>query len=427
VTAGNRIFGKARSGTVAALDVGSTKICCFIAHVGGAAPSGSSSGIRIAGIGHQVANGIRSGTVIDMDAAEACIRRAVDDAEKMAGERVGKVFVNISGGYPASHRVPVEVAVGGQAVDERDMRRLLGQWQRVDTGEDRQLIHSIPVGFSLDGDRGIRDPRGLVGGKLGTDMHVVTAASATMRNLTNAVRRCHLEIEGFVVSPFASGLASLVEDEMDLGVTVIDMGGGTTTLSVFFDGSSVFADCVPVGGGHVTNDIARGLATPVAEAERLKTLHGSALTSALDDRDMIEVPLIGEENAGTRNQQPKSFLVRIIQPRLEETFELVRTRLRESGYDKLAGQRVVITGGASQMPGIADMAQRILEKQIRLGRPIRIHGLADTAPGPAFSTCAGLLAYAVDPGLDAPRVGGAVANEPAGMFGRVGSWFRENF
>ncbi|MDM7947263.1 MAG: cell division protein FtsA [Oceanibaculum nanhaiense] len=411
---------KPRTGLVAALDIGTTKIACFIARIDHGVP-------RVVGIGHQFSRGLRSGAIVDMEAAEESILNAVHAAEKMANETVRQVVVNVSGGHPASHTIGVEVALGGQEIGERDVRRVLSQGRTQQEPEDRQLIHSIPIGFSIDGSRGIKDPRGMFGQRLGADIHVVTAQAGVLRNLTTVVQRCHLDIEALVVSPYASGLAALVEDEMELGVTVIDMGGGTTTVAVFFEGQVVFTDMVPIGGGHVTSDIARGLTTPLAEAERMKTLYGSAISSPLDDREVIDVPLVGEDRHTSPNHVPKSFLVSIIQPRLEETFEHVRSRLEISGFDKLAGRRVVLTGGASQLPGVRDMAQLVLDKQVRMGRPIRAHGLADSTGGPAFATCAGLLTYAVNEQIDVALLKRGDNEAPAGLMGRIGSWLRENF
>jgi cell division protein FtsA len=267
----------------------------------------------------------------------------------------------------------------------------------------------------------------MFGERLGVDMHVVTAAAGAVRNLTSCVARCHLDIRALVVSPYAAGLAALVDDERDLGVTVIDMGGGTTTIAVFFDGNLVFTDSVPVGGGHVTNDIARGLSTPIAHAERMKTLYGSAISSLSDEREMISVPQVGEEDDGQANHVPKSLLVGIIAPRLEETFELVRNRLESSGFDKIVGRRIVLTGGACQLPGTRELAALILDKQIRVGRPLRIQGLAEAMNGPAFSTSAGLVHFALSERAEIPRHGRALTEEPNGLIGRVGHWIREYF
>jgi cell division protein FtsA len=267
----------------------------------------------------------------------------------------------------------------------------------------------------------------MFGDRLGVDMHVVTAAAGAVRNLTNCVSRCHLEIKALVVSPYASGLATLVEDEMDLGVTVIDMGASTTSIAVFFDGHVVYTDSISIGGAHVTNDIARGLSTPLVHAERMKTLYGNCLATPADEREIIQVPQVGEEEAGITNPIPRSILIGIVQPRIEETFELVRSRLEASGFDKIAGRRVVLTGGASQLGGVRELAALVLDKQVRMGRPIRIHGLADSTNGPAFATAAGLLNYALQAEPETLKTSRSQQDPNAGFIGRLGSWLKENF
>jgi cell division protein FtsA len=285
----------------------------------------------------------------------------------------------------------------------------------------------VPVGFSIDGSRGIRDPRGMVGQKLAVNMNIVTASTANVRNLASCIGRCHLDIAALVVGPYAAGLSCLVEDESKLGVTVVDMGGGTTSIAVFYDGNLVFTDSVPVGGGHVTNDIARGLSTPIVHAERMKTLYGSAIASPADEREMISVPQVGEDDDGNPNHVPKSLLVGIIAPRLEETLELVRDRLESSGFDKVVGRRIVLTGGACQLPGTRELAALILDKQIRVGRPLRVAGLAEAMNVPAFATTAGLVHFALSERAELPRHGGALNDGPSGFIGRVGHWIREYF
>jgi cell division protein FtsA len=404
-----------RGSTIAAIDIGTTKVCCFIARV--------EDRPRIVGIGHQIARGVRRGTVVDLDAAGHSIRSAVHAAEQMAGETIERAVVNLSGGDAASRIVKAEIDLGRHEVSDGDMRQVLERGYMMREAADRQVIHSIPVGFSIDDSPGILDPRGMIGDKLGVNMHIVTAARAGVRNHAAVIARSHLEIDALVVSPYAAGLACLVEDEMDLGVTVIDMGGGTTTIGVFFGGNLIFADVVPVGGAHVTNDIARGLATPLAHAERMKALFGSAISSTLDEREIIAVPQIGEEDDGHVNHVPKSMLVSIIAPRVEETFELVRNRLEASGSDKLAGRRVVLTGGACQLHGVRELAGLILDKQARIGRPMRVLGLAEATHGPAFSAAAGLLHFAMSERAESPR---PPRLAPHGIFGRVGQWLREN-
>ena len=287
-----------RGSLVAALDIGTTKICCFIARVEDESP-------RVLGIGHQISRGVRNGGIIDLEAAGISVLNAVHAAEDMAGDTIERVVANLSGGFSASRIIRAEIGITGRAITDAEMRRVLEHGYLLREPGERQVIHSVPVGFSVDDSRGIRDPRGMLGQQLGVNMHVVTASAAAVRNHSSAVGRSHLELDALVVSPYASGLACLVEDEISLGVTVIDMGGGTTTIGVFFDGNLIFADYVPVGGGHVTNDIARGLSTPIAHAERMKTLFGSAISASTDEREMIAVPQIGEEEDGQVNHVPR--------------------------------------------------------------------------------------------------------------------------
>jgi len=409
---------KSRHNVIAALDVGTTKVCCFIAKI--------ERDLRVTGIGHHASKGIRSGTIVDMEGAEASIASAVQDAEQMAGETARGVLVNVSGGLLGSDTLQVEVAIAGHEVNDGDLKRALAQGRAGYQKADRELIHSIPVGYSIDGSRGIRDPRGMYGERLGVNMHFVSAAAGPIRNLAGCVSRSHLDLDGFVVSPYASGLACLVPDEIDLGVTCVDMGGGTTTIAVFFDGNVVYTDSIPVGGVHVTSDIARGLSCSLAHAERMKTLYGSALASPQDHEEIIDVPLIGEDSPAQPNHVPKSLLTGVIQPRLEETFELVRERLESSGFNKLAGRRVVLTGGASQLQGVRELAAQVLDKQVRLGRPSPIPGLAEATNGPAFATAAGMLLHVARAGQKASAVDFANLEEPNGFIGRLGHWIRDN-
>jgi len=410
---------KSRSGLIAALDVGSTKIACFIAKLEGQEP-------RVVGIGHQVSKGVRGGAVVDLEAAESSILNAVSAAEQMAGESLESVIVNVAGGQPESRTVKVEVSLAGHEIGDADLRRVLAQGRAQAQHAERHLLHAIPAGFTIDGSRGIRDPRGMFGEKLGVNMHLVTVDTGAVRNLAAAIGRCRLDVDEVVVSAYAAGLAALVEDELDLGATVIDMGGGTTSVAVFNGGECVYTDIVRLGGTHVTNDIVQGLNTPLVHAERMKTLYGSALASPADEREIIDVPLIGEDEHAQANHVPKSILTGIIQPRLEETFELVRARLATAGFDRIAGRRVVLTGGASQLQGVRDLAALILDKQVRLGRPVRLPGLADQTGGPAFATCAGLIAFALHQNAQALKPSTASDTTAGGWFTRVGLWLREN-
>ena len=413
-----------RSGTIAALDVGSSKISCFIAKIEPGRLANGHAPVRVIGIGHQVSRGIRAGAVVDMDAAEEAIRVAVDAAERMAGVTIRDVVVGFSGAEPKSQTVGVRASITGGEVSDQDVSRLIHHAQTNFQPEGRDVMHAIPTNYSVDGSRGVRDPRGMVCETLAARLHVVDASVGTLRNLAACFARCDLEIESLVAASFASGLATLVDDERELGVTVVDMGGGTTSLAVFADGHLQHTDVIPVGGHHVTNDVARGLSTTIAHAERMKTLHGSTGAAPEDDRELLPVPLVGEDDHAIA-KVPRSMLVGIIRPRLEETFELVRARLEDAGLGRLAGRRVVLTGGASQLIGVRELAAHVLDKQVRLGRPPVLRGLPDSVAGPAFAGPVGLLIWAATEGQIARDLAPVGHAGPPGPVRRLFTWLRE--
>jgi cell division protein FtsA len=402
-------------GLIAAVDVGSTKVCCAIAQYDPVLEA-----LRVLSLGHHASRGVRNGIIVDMDAIETCILHAVHTAEQALGETLREVLINISGAHLVSEMVDVSVEVSGHEVDEHDVQRILDQSTLKPQVQDFEIIHSLPISYSLDGNHGILDPRGMYGDTLSGKLHVVTAATGPLRNLMTSIKRCHLNVGGICSSAIASGLSTAVQDEKDLGVTVIDMGGEVTNIAIFHEGQAIFTDCIPIGGRYVTSDIARGLSTPMIHAERIKTLFGSAIVIPNDHKEMITVPQVGEDQHTYATQIPKSMLTSIIQPRVEEIFEIIAHRITKSGADKIAGRRFVLTGGASQLPGIRELSSRILNKQVRLGRPIRIHGLSESAGGAAFATCAGLLMYA----LNEQQM---LRAEEMGFFARVSDWFRNNF
>ncbi|MCB1551990.1 MAG: cell division protein FtsA [Alphaproteobacteria bacterium] len=415
-----------KGSVIAALDIGSSKIACFIGRV-----RDEGGNIDVIGLGHQASQGIKSGTVVDLDSAEAAIRQAVHAAEKMAsdvtkGYPLREVIVNVPGIHTQSKLMSMGVQIMGEAVTDNDIRRALAKAQDQAMGHDVELIHTIPTAYRIDGHEGIREPRGLFGQHLDVDVHMVTGAMGPLRNMASCIQSSHLDITALCSAPYASGLACLVEDEMDMGCVVVDMGGGTTSIAVFYGKELIYTDAIPVGGQHVTNDIAKGLTTSVHAAERMKALYGSAIATATDDKDLIDVHPLGEDDHIQPNHVPRSYLVSIIATRLEETLELVRERLNDSGLGAIAGRRVVLTGGASQMPGLRELSQKYLEKQVRLGRPIRLPGLADAVSGPAFSTTAGLLHYVTERADEMPAE--IMANVESGnMWQRVKMWLHENW
>ena len=410
---------------IAALDIGTTKVACLVAK------RDAEGTLSVVGSGQEVAAGMHAGRVVDMVAAEGAIRTAVHRAERMAGETVRSVFVGTSGGAPNSSFDEVAVDIGGREVTERDIQRAFDQLQPADEGPERDILHAVPIDYALDGAPGIRDPRGMYADSLQVRLHIVSVANGTLRNLLSCVSHCDLHIAAPVAAAYASGLACLVSDELDLGVTCIDLGGGTTKLAIFSGGNLVWTETLPIGGDHVTNDIAQGLSTPIASAERMKRLHGSPVDGGGDAEEIIEVPEIGPENggSGTAHQVPRAMLSRIVRARMEEIFEFARARIEASGLDEWSGNRVVISGGASQTADLAGLAGRILDKQVRLARPLSLPGLAQAVSGPEFATCAGLLVYAARKHVEpwaAPARGDA-AGPVTNALSRLGHWLRGNF
>ncbi|MEM7291312.1 MAG: cell division protein FtsA, partial [Pseudomonadota bacterium] len=341
------------------------------------------------------------------------------------------LVANISAGRLVSEAFSADISLDGHAVTDRDISQVLLAGAQHALAPERSVVHSIPIGYSLDGEHGVSNPLGMIGSKLGVDMHVVTAENAPIRNLELCINRAHLSIEGLVATPYAAGLATLVDDEMQMGCACIDMGGGTTTLSVFMDGRFIFSDAIAIGGNHVTMDLARGLSTRLEDAEKIKVKHGSALMGTGDEAAMITVPPIAEEEQHAPNQVSRAQVTRIIRPRVEETLEMIRDRLSRSGFADAVGKRLVLTGGASQLNGMGEVARRILSRNVRMGRPMGVSAMPESAKGPTFSTAVGLLIYpqiAKIENFSAPSAFSNVLKTGTdGAFGRLGAWFKESF
>jgi cell division protein FtsA len=425
-------LGPKRSVLVGAVDVGTSKVACLIGRLKPREPDDvlphRSHAVSVLGFGHTVARGMKAGSVIDLAQAEAAIRQCADLAERSAHMQLDSVILSISAGRPASELISASIDVASPSIGQKEIARVLTAGSRHSVREGRAVLHSLPVGYAVDGAAGIRDPRGMLGRRFGIDMHVVTADVSVSRNLMLSVERSHLSIEAMVASPYVAGLSVLADDEAELGAAVIDIGAGTTTIAVFSGGQFVHADGFALGGTHVTMDLARGLHARVPDAERIKTLYGSVLTGGSDERDMIAVPPV--ENDGVEAPQfvSRAKLVRFIKPRIEEIFEMVRDRLAASPFAAEPRGRVVLTGGASQLTGLAGLAGHVLARPVRIGRPLGISGLPDEARGPAFAAVTGMLVY--------PQVAHLEHFEPrqtrqsltgGGYIARVGRWLRESF
>ncbi len=419
-----------REQIIAALDIGTSKICCFIAKVN------DQGRIRVIGIGHQVSKGLKAGTVVDMEETETSIRAAVDAAERMAGgSPIHEVYVNISSGQPKSRIFTVEVDVAGHEINQLDIDHILAAGQKEMQDEDRFIIHSRPISYSIDGVGGTKSPLGMFGEKMGVEIHLSAVALSPLKNIQACLNQCHLSLKGVVLTPYASALASLVPDERELGSICIDIGGGMTSISAFRDNELVFGDTIAVGGQHVTRDIAQGLSVSEERAERLKIKFGNCLSGYIPVRDQIDIVQMGEDGMEHPITIPRSMLTSIISPRIEEILELVRDKISEKKLADMVGRRIVITGGGSQIAGLEELAKTIFSEKalsgrsgdfhIRLGRPISVDGLPDLTAGPAFSTCVGLLNYgAISPDEIHSK---SVKNTASSIFIRMAGWLKDNF
>lgn len=430
-----------RKPVCAALDIGTDKVVCVIARVraksgggpGGATGDGPGDGrgldVKVVGVGHVASQGVKAGVIVDLAAAETSIRAAVDAAERAAGFTVDEAIVNASCGRITSDAYEIGVAVRSGQVTQDDLGQVLKTARACPRDDGRLTLHSIPIGFALDGDAGIADPLGMHGERLSVGMHVVTAEPGPLKNLALGVDRCHIRIDRVAVSPLASAISTVTVDEAELGAICVDMGAGCTTVSVFIEGMFVHADAIALGGGHVTLDLARGLSTPLAQAERIKALHGSCLTGPADEREFIEFETVGGEGGPQDlTQVPKSTLVGIVRPRVEETFELLADRLRSAGLDNMGERRIILTGGASQLTGTREIASRILGGQVRHGPPRLAGSAPETLAGPGFACVAGLLTYAQSAEVG-ERDGLSETDTLNGSsyLGRVGRWLKESF
>lgn len=413
-----------QEGMIAALDVGSAKIACLIAQVN------ADGQMRVCGVGNRACEGgISAGTVVDMEATEKAIRASVDQAEKMAGTTISDVFLSFSAGDPKSTVIEVQVDVDGHAVSQADVERAVEKArEQIDADED-EILHAFPAAFAVDGSFGVKAPIGMYGKKLSVALHVITASNGPLQNLQACVRRAHLNIRGVVLTPFASGLATLVEDEAKMGAAAIDIGAGTTSISIFAQGALVHAEVLPIGGAQITEQVARGLLTPFEHAERLKTFSGAAAVDSADERLEIEVPQVGEGGDDAIIRQPRSALTGVIQKELELLFTTIGKRLDASGFSGVAGRRVVLTGGVAQTEGIRDLASKIMGRQVRIGKPEMIDGLPQAAQSTPFAAAVGLLLYGarrpVSEAIDKSQEKTGVPK--GGAFGRFSRWLRDNF
>ena len=410
------------------LDIGTSKVVCLIVALEPRGPcilSGMQTAFRVRGIGHQRSRGIKAGVITDLAEAETAVRAAVDQAEQMAGVGLEEVYVSVACGRPKSELFAANADVDGGIIADRHINRVLSGARAYAERDGRMLVHMNRVGYRLDEAPGGGDPRGLAANRLTVDLHTVSVDDAPLRNLMLLVDRCYLEIAGLVVTPYASALAATSAEERRLGVTVIDIGGGVTSVALFADGRFVHADTLPIGGLHLTSDIARGLHTPLAEAERIKALYGTLSTAPSDGREAFSFPLTGEEH-GVMSQTTKAALSEILRPRMASLMGLIDERLEKSGMRSWAGERVVLTGGTSQLVGCDGFVANLMGAPVRVSGPDGAAALPGSISVPAFSTVVGLVAAAVagDGLVDARQERNVLSQS---YIQGVGKWLMDGF
>ena len=426
----NRFLGHLgpRPGEVfASLDIGCSKITCLIARRDVDQPQG----FRLLGGGRQQSRGFESGAITDMEALERAIRLAVEDAERQAGERIEHVVLGITGPKLQSNLISAQIPTSGGPVNARDLKRVHAAALAKAGVKDHTLLSAHPVAYRIDDQDGIRDPRGMHGQSLSVLVNAVAAPEGQLLNLLECVGRAHLEVRQLVPSAVATGMGALIEDELENGAICLDLGGGVTTAAIFRNGVPAWLGLVPAAGLHITRDIAQGLGTTFAAAERLKTLHASTECNTAGDNEYIDCPKLGDDGRLQAHKIRRSELAAIVAPRAEEIFEIMRNMLDKSALKKVLPRRGVLTGGTSQLGNIRETAKTMLGMPIRLARPVAADRLGETFANPAFSTAAGLLTYVL---ADLPDALQALdgqeflsANGQGNIVKKTFFWMRENF
>lgn len=411
----------------AALDIGCSKITCLIAR----RDSEELSKFRLLGGGRQQSRGFEAGAITDMEQLERAIRLAVEDAERQAGERIERVVLGVTGSRLVCNLVSARLVTDGRQMTAKDIKRVQAAALAKSAVRDYEILTAHPVAYRVDDQEGVRDPIGMHGQTLGVLLSVVLAPETMLLNLVECVGRAHLEVAQLVPSAMATGMGVLIEDEIENGAICLDFGAGVTTAAVFLNGVPAWLGLVPAGSAHVTSDIAQGLGTTFAAAERLKTIHGTASTIGPGLAERIDCPKLGDDGRLQAVRMEKLKLAQIISPRIDETLEIAGALLKTSALKKVMPQRGVLTGGGSQLPAIRERATDILKMPVRLGRPVAADRLGETYANPAFSTASGLLSYALANLPDALRESGGAgfSAEPgrSGLVNKMFSWMKENF
>jgi cell division protein FtsA len=409
-------MAKETKNLVVALDIGTSKVAALVAEL---RPDGS---LEILGMGGHESRGLKKGVVVNIEATVNAVQRALEEAELMADCKIASAFTGIAGSHIKSFNSTGMVAVKDREVDALDVERAVETAKAVNIPTDQQILHVLRQEFIIDGQEDVREPIGMSGVRLEVKVHIVTGAVSAAQNIVKCVRRCGLQVNDLILQPLASSRAVLSEDEKDLGVCLVDIGGGTSDIAIFTHGAIRHTAVIPIAGDQITNDIAMALRTPTAEAELIKVRHGVALRQLADPNEMIEVPGIGDRGPRVMSRQT---LAEVIEPRVEELFSLVQQVLRESGFEELLSSGVVLTGGSAVMQGMVELGEEIFHMPVRVGMPRYSGGLADVVRSPRFATAVGLLLEGVQQARagELSRQDGSVR----AVLGRMREWFQRNF
>ncbi len=405
-----------KSNVLVGMDIGTTKTTAIVGEM-------TDTGIDIIGVGISPAKELRKGVVVNIESTVEAIKKAVEDAEHMSGCRINSAFVGIAGSHVKGQNSLGIVAIKGREVGEDDVQRAIEASKAIAIPVDREILHTLAQNYVVDGQDGIRDPVGMSGVRLEAKVHIVTGAAASIQNIVKSVNRVGLDIDDIVLEQLAASEAVLSSDERDLGVALIDIGGSTTGIAIFAEGSIKHTAILPVGGNYLTSDIATGLRTPFNEAEKIKLKYGCALTSMIPKEETIEVPSVGGREAREVSRQ---MLGRIIEPRMEEILNLAMKEIVRSGFEDLLAAGLVLTGGASLLPGINEMAEQIFDMPVRRGSPTGIGGLNDVVNSPAFAVGVGLIIYGSKK-MAGESVYRKTGNIFSDAFKTIKKWFLEFF
>lgn len=405
---------------IVGLDIGTSKVLAIVGEVT------ADGNVEIIGVGHHPSRGLKKGVVVNIESTVQSIQRAVEEAELMAGCQIHSVFAGIAGSHINSFNSHGIVAIKDKEVGNSDIDRVIEAARALAIPADQRVLHILPQEYIIDKQEGIREPIGMCGVRLEAKVHIVTGAVSAAQNIVKCVRRCGLEVDDIILEQLASSIAVLTEDEKELGVCLVDIGGGTTDICVFTDGAIRHTAVIPIAGDQVTNDIAVALRTPMQHAEEIKKQYGCALTQLAHDDETIEVPSVGDRAPRTLARQT---LAEVIEPRVEELYTLIAAELRRSGFEDLVGSGIVLTGGSSKLQGMVELAEEVFHMPVRLGAPHNISGLTGVVENPMYATGVGLVQFgaAQREGSDFTKQKSVSTTGLQGVWDRMKSWFQGNF